>query len=71
MPSTPAATSELLRLLKEGLRVGAGSEAGIQEWQCRWVEPECGQCTEGDGRGLLRPKKKVLGEADASFLPLD
>lgn len=32
MPSTPAATSDMLRLLREGRGVVVGRRAGIEEW---------------------------------------
>lgn len=69
MPSTPVATSDMLRLLKEGRGVGVSSRG--------WYSGVAGQVGGAsmwtlharDGGGLHRPKKKGFGEADA-FSPL-
>lgn len=67
MPSTPAATSDMLRLLREGRGVVVGRRAGIEEWLLAGGASVWTLHGGGAWGGPHRPKKKAFGEA---FSPL-
>lgn len=69
MPSTPVATSGMLRLLKAGHRVGVSSRSWYSGVAVQVGGASMWTLHGRDGGGLHRPKKKAFGEAEA-FSPL-